>query len=1056
MVKTRRRRSSQGDDVSLLDDPDESPPRYSMQASNGGSSSIRKSKSASNNRRSGEAIRSSALPPENRFVPQHDPKAEARHVPRQGALQFVPAYEESTSPVISTQPGRIQQQEEAPAPTWDAIIEADGGIRGRSLSWGRKQKAHTRASKSHSAERSISSVESAGTGIFRRGGRKIRGSPVRSGSSKSPGSKRPLGTALPRTSVSPAKQRQSETSRGNNVESASAISAVSSSKKGKRIGRLASLFSSKAREDESPMLTPETKRPLMRKDITPVSPARSESSNDYSGWPGTQDKRGGVVAIQSSYDDSSVGAAGVSTFHRKKYELEMDDDAVEEEVRKWMNDPSFDDSTVGTDPASPQRKPKKNVSYESRGSSRNVSYESKGSSRNISYESSKGSSRHSSFESSRIMSEQSFTDEDENPADFHLAALVANAAPRSPLAENTPSPSQSYRRKLLNGSRQKTRQSGSSSYASFSRSTKSSAGASSVAASSATGALSMNNLFGDEHKKKRNSPSREVIKQAFNDDPWEMEEYEPAPSSAGTSVSKSSSAFFQTRGVSESRYGIRPNMRDGASTVIRRKSKSPTKPDHQVQPPTEEALARNERYSAAQRGVNASNIRGYRGYLDKTKDVPNLMDALDSESASSSKATSAYIPSNLHVKRSSSNTGRATPDDADEEGSDIFDGLSATGTDVFSTVAVEPSGRGDYNDSGIQEKPKGMNVVRLAGGLTAIQTTQSDLDRRGKAHDFDENLTNSSVDNYGYTKLPAFREMAVSGRKSNDTAKYIPPSSGMVSPTGQPIRAPISTQRSGATPRNMFVEPTLSMSESGASAFSENAHLGTLRGYYHGDLSEYCVNPRQAKQLVKRYREVSAARSKYLSREQLSKEEDAKKAFALLEMRSRVMEKDIERGLERQGGTVPVDDLVTTPYNQAAHRVRDAVIVSKAWRDGASPRDVVTAALLTRAEERTYCVKRPLWYIDSHQPSYYLEPVTWLDDTDFMQLRCPSLGPRCMRGFEIFTIGDCQSILLKLTNERCMVRVSTVVYFPAHYGRRLDSHPHLSNLCCTGTSPRAE
>ena len=32
-----------------------------------------------------------------------------------------------------------------------------------------------------------------------------------------------------------------------------------------------------------------------------------------------------------------------------------------------------------------------------------------------------------------------------------------------------------------------------------------------------------------------------------------------------------------------------------------------------------------------------------------------------------------------------------------------------------------------------------------------------------------------------------------------------------------------------------------------------------------------------------------------------------------------------------------VDDLVLTPTSQASHRIRDAVIVSKAWRDGASP-----------------------------------------------------------------------------------------------------------------------
>ena len=47
---------------------------------------------------------------------------------------------------------------------------------------------------------------------------------------------------------------------------------------------------------------------------------------------------------------------------------------------------------------------------------------------------------------------------------------------------------------------------------------------------------------------------------------------------------------------------------------------------------------------------------------------------------------------------------------------------------------------------------------------------------------------------------------------------------------------------------------------------------------------------------------------------------------------------------------------------------------------------------------------------------YVWEPVNWVDDTDFMQYRCPSLGGRHMSGFEMFTVGDCQSILLKLTN----------------------------------------
>jgi len=143
-------------------------------------------------------------------------------------------------------------------------------------------------------------------------------------------------------------------------------------------------------------------------------------------------------------------------------------------------------------------------------------------------------------------------------------------------------------------------------------------------------------------------------------------------------------------------------------------------------------------------------------------------------------------------------------------------------------------------------------------------------------------------------------------------------------------------------------------------------------------------------------------------------EEDGKKAFALFEMRSRIMETDIDRGLERCGGTVPVDDLVTTPYAKVATRIRDAVVVSKAWRDGATPRDVVTASMLTRRDTHTFHVIRH----DDYGRSFY-EAVKWIDDTDFEQMRCPSLGSRCMRGFEMFTVGDCQSILLKLTHERC-------------------------------------
>jgi hypothetical protein len=120
------------------------------------------------------------------------------------------------------------------------------------------------------------------------------------------------------------------------------------------------------------------------------------------------------------------------------------------------------------------------------------------------------------------------------------------------------------------------------------------------------------------------------------------------------------------------------------------------------------------------------------------------------------------------------------------------------------------------------------------------------------------------------------------------------------------------------------------------------------------------------------------------------------------------------------------------------YRVRDAVIVSKAWRDGASPKDAFTAMTLTR-KAYIYSVRKPrrtrspvankaglssTSFSHSKNPfSWIWEEVLWVDDTDFTLLRCPSLGPRLMRGSEIFTIGDCQSILLKLTHERCEVRI---------------------------------
>jgi hypothetical protein len=201
------------------------------------------------------------------------------------------------------------------------------------------------------------------------------------------------------------------------------------------------------------------------------------------------------------------------------------------------------------------------------------------------------------------------------------------------------------------------------------------------------------------------------------------------------------------------------------------------------------------------------------------------------------------------------------------------------------------------------------------------------------------------------------------------------------------------------------------------------------------DLSLYCIQPEMVRKLVRAFRKICTNQMEISSCEETMLHDfenlvDTKKAFALFEMRSRIMETDIDRGLERKGGTNVEDDIVLTPYFQAAARVRDAVIVSKAWRDGATPKDVVTAHLLTRRSVKAYFVPRPIQRIrrrgvpfHNDEPDYWFEEVKWLDDTDFMLMRCLSLGAGTMKGFEMFTIGDCQSMLLKMTSDNCTVSI---------------------------------
>lgn len=391
---------------------------------------------------------------------------------------------------------------------------------------------------------------------------------------------------------------------------------------------------------------------------------------------------------------------------------------------------------------------------------------------------------------------------------------------------------------------------------------------------------------------------------------------------------------------------------------------------------SEEALKMNERLSPVRSNASGANVRGFRGFLDKTKDVPNLIDdETDSCTTASTRATERNL-----IKRTE--IGDWQPPYAQ---SDVFDGVeSVTGhsyihhgkklssklpseENVDSTIAnikKNPSSTADSEDE--------VNLVRVNTSLTTIQATMTDFNKRITSADFDANLTESDTD-----FLPSGDERRM---KNNDGVLSL--KTKMMSPIHQAYR------------------PSTSDSDSESSASSSSLpSISSQRNIQQYNLSMYAIDPSKVRKMVKRFRTLS---NKVC---QNAINEDCKKAFALFEMRSRIMESDIERGIDRRGWTKVVDDIVLTPYFQASNRVRDAVIVSKAWREGASPSDARTAFFLT-AESSSY---------------HHLDNVLWCDDTDIFQLRCPCPDNGTLRGFDIFTEGDCQSMLLQLTNEYCDV-----------------------------------
>ena len=421
---------------------------------------------------------------------------------------------------------------------------------------------------------------------------------------------------------------------------------------------------------------------------------------------------------------------------------------------------------------------------------------------------------------------------------------------------------------------------------------------------------------------------------------------------------------------------------------------------------SEAALRQQDRLSSSFQAVaHGANVKGYRGFINKTAEVPNLMDD-DSVTSASTMAT---------------NRQYETTDDE----SDVFDGVSSDQSDNNNTQGmivkkgtIMRQGQDLHVPKQTPEKDTGtirMNIVNIKNSISSIQTTPEAFENRRTSAEFDSALTESDTD-----YAPS------SHRRRNR------PSSNSIIPGHYDN---ILTQK-------RIADGSSDSAQDHTDSESQDSFKGTRTRTKSYDLSKFAVEPSQVRKLVKTYRNMSQLSTNNSS---IPLEEDeGKKAFALFEMRSRIMETDIERGFERAGGTVTVDDIVLTSFHKASCRVRDAVIVSKAWRDGASPQDARTALNLTRSYE--YFVRRSSLLIlstDSMVSDYQesvdssgshlhvsRERVRWIDDTEFSLIRC--FGPKTLRGFSIFTAGDCRSMLLKLTYEHCEVSKNRKLSFSLH------------------------
>jgi len=837
------------------------------------------------------------------------------------------------------------------------------------------------------------------------------------------------------------------------------------------------------------------RRSRQQQHYAPPSPAQSSGSSAYVGWPGTQDADGKTVTV-SSYDDSStagpVAAATTTTTTINEALLVKE---AELHASRWtaqtsaMTDESNNMSHLPDDP---------------NGAERSSPFPSP--------------IRKTNLDTSSF----SFPEADFHPqsaAEFHLAAAVADARTRSDINRavetsfdsNASTELVTQSDIVLSRAIPLTRSKGTASSRISRRSSSSrpksppppvpqpvddqnispGGGRPVTTTTKTTTTHQFSNQF-TEWGTPTESPdasksssayfnAREVTKMSLEypdltatppphySGPVDLDDAPPEDDSPEDDFRPTTASSSSSRKVSTAYHPYNDRLRKdaaaAAANVLRRQN------INKPQPPTEDALQRNN-HQFPQHNFATPTAKGFRGLLDKTKEVPCLMDGFDSDSLSSSKATSVISsgPSNTGAKHSKNHREflRTLYDtsDGDATVSDVFDGISAKESDVFDNLSfggseTRPSPRisrhrsaypeciaeeddNNLNTTGASNED-GFSFVMLGGGLTAIQSSPEDFEKRQTGSDFDGNVTNSDVSSDGYgVRIPGFHEMLSAGKGGDSSLCGIQGNIG-----AQPRNATTRAAVARPTPKALFphspwpgadgtaeIQEQATGSDSVASGSSSSDGSSLFSDPYRndsglevdGDLSEYYIQPSVMKKVLRKFRQFSENDSK-LGFAEFERAEDDRKVFALFEMRSRIMEKDIERGLERRGGTAVVDDLVLTQYNQTSHRIRDAVIVSKAWRDGATVTDVVKSALLTRRAERSFFIRRPVnermgrgsRYSQRSVKRYTWEARKWVDDADFMQYRCPSLGSRHMWGGQIFTIGDCQSMLLKLTNERCMV-----------------------------------